>query len=70
VGVDIDLNWRVHANYTETSDDFRVVRDLLGAQEKLVVVLFPTIVEALETFRREANGCCGGKVQTSGIEEI
>lgn len=31
VGIDIDLYWCVHADYSQATDDFRVVGDLLGA---------------------------------------
>lgn len=41
----------VHADDTEAADDLGIVGDLLGAQEQLVVVLLPAIVEALEAFR-------------------
>jgi hypothetical protein len=34
------------------------------------VVLFPAVVEALETFGREANGRCSGEFEAAGVEEI
>jgi len=70
VGVDVDLNRCVHTNDTETANDFRRVRDLLRAEEKLRVVLLPVVVEALETAWGESDGCSSREVQVSRVEEV
>ena len=70
VGVDVDFDGRVHANHAQAADDFRRVRDLLGAEEQLGRVLVPLLVEALETVGGEADRGCGGEVQVSGVKEV
>jgi hypothetical protein len=70
MGVDVDFDRGVHSNDTETSDDLGAVGDLLGAQEELVVVLLPVVVEALESVRGEADGGGGGELQLAGVEEV
>ena len=70
VGVDIDLDGRVHANDTETTDDLGRVADLLGAEEKLVIVVLPVVVEALEPSRREADRCRRGEIKTARVEQV
>ena len=70
VCVDIDFDGSIHADDTEAADDFRRVGDLLGAQEQLGSILVPVFVEAVETVGREADGCCGGEVEVSRVEEV
>lgn len=70
VGVDVDLDGGVHADDAETSDDLRGVGDLLRAEEELVVVMVPVVVEALEAIWREADGGCGCEIELAGIEEV
>ncbi len=43
---------------------------MLRAKKKFIVVLFPAVEKPLETIWREANGCCGCKVETAGIKQI
>jgi hypothetical protein len=68
VGINIDFDWGVHANDTQSTDYFGRVGHLLGTEEELVIVLLPTGIEALETIRREADACCSGKVKTARVE--
>ncbi len=70
VGVNIDLNWGVHADNTKTLDDLWGVRDLLGAEEELVVVVIPVVVKALESVWGETDGGGGSEVELSGVEKV
>lgn len=70
VGVDVNLDWGVHADNTETLDDLWGVRDLLGAEKELVVVVVPVVVEALESVWGETDGGGGSEVELSGVEKI
>jgi hypothetical protein len=70
VRVNVDFDWRVHANDAEAANDFGAVADLLGAQEQFGRVLVPVLVEALEAVRREADGCCRGEVEVARVEEV
>jgi hypothetical protein len=55
VRVDVDFDRRVHADDAQPPDNFRRVRDLLRAEEKLGRVLVPFLVEAGEAVRGEAD---------------
>jgi len=62
MGVDVYFDRGVHADHTESANDFRIVRYLLGAQKKFVVVLFPAIIKAFKSFGRETDGSCSCEV--------
>lgn len=70
VGVDVDLDGGVHADNTETADDLGSVGDGLGAEEELVIVVVPVLVEALEALGGEADRGGGSEVELAGIEEV
>ena len=70
VGVDVNLDGGVHANDTETADDLGGVGDGLGAEEELVIVVVPVLVEALEAVGGEADRGGGSKVKLAGVEEV
>lgn len=70
VGVDVDLDGRVHADDAETADNLGGVGDLLATEEELVVVRLPVVVEALEAVGGEADGGGRRKVETARVEEI
>jgi len=70
VGVYVDLDGGVHADDAETLDDLGRVGDLLRAEEELVEVMLPVVVEALEAIWREADGGCGGEIKLAGVEEV
>lgn len=70
MGVDVNLDWGVHADNTEALDDLWRVRDLLGAEKKLVVVVVPVVVETLETVWGETDGGGGSEVELSRVEKI
>jgi len=70
VGVDVDLDWRVHPDHAQASDDLRRVGDLLRAQEQLAGVVLPAVVEAFEAVRRESDGSGGREIEMSTVEEI
>lgn len=70
VSVDVDLDGGVHADDTETADDLGSVGDGLRAEEELVIVVIPVLVEALEAGGREADRGGGGKVKLAGVEEV
>ena len=53
--VHIDFDGSVHSDDAETADDLGVVGDGLGAEQELVVVVVPVLVEALEAVGREAD---------------
>lgn len=55
VRVDVDFNGGVHADDSQSADDLRVVGDGLRAQDELVVVAVPVLVEALEAIRGKAD---------------
>jgi hypothetical protein len=55
VSVDVYFDGRVHANDTETTDDFRAVGHLLRPEEELRCVVFPAFVETIETVRGESD---------------
>ena len=48
MSVDVDFNWGVHADNSQSPNNLRRVGDLLGSEEELVVILFPAIVETFE----------------------
>ena len=70
VGVDVNLDWGVHADDTETLNNLWGVRDLLSAEKELVVVVVPVVVKALESVWRETDGGGGSEVKLSGVEKI
>lgn len=70
VGVDVDLDGGVHADNTETADDLGSVGDGLRAEEELVIVVVPVLVEALEAGGREADRGGGSEVKLAGVEEV
>lgn len=70
VGVDVDLNGGVHADAAQTLDDLGGVGDLLRAEEQLVGVAVPVVVEALEAVGRELDGGGGGEVEVAGVEQV
>lgn len=70
VGVDVDLNRRVHSNDSQASDDFGAVGHLLAAKEKLGCIVIPVLVEAAEAFRGKANRRCGCEVEVARVEEV
>ena len=70
MGVDVDLDGGVHTDDAETADDLGGVGDLLAAEEELVVVVLPVVVEALEAVGGEADGSGRGEVETSRVEQV
>lgn len=56
--VDVDFNGRVHADDAKSPDNFWGIRNLLGSEEELVMVLLPAIIEALETAWGETDRSC------------
>lgn len=70
VGVDVNLDWGVHSDDTETSDDLGRVGDDLGTEEEFVVVAVPVVVESLESLWREADGSGGGEAETARVKEV
>lgn len=70
MGVDVNLDGGVHADDSQTANDLGRVGHLLAAQQQLVVVSFPVVVEALEAVGREADRCGRGEVETARVEEI
>lgn len=70
VGVHVDFDGGVHADAAQTADDLGGVGDLLGAEEELVGVAVPVVVEALEAVGGEADGGGGGEVEVAAVEEV
>lgn len=70
VGVDVDFHGGVHADAAQAADDFGGVGDLLRAEEQLIGVAVPVVVEALEAVGREADGGSGGEVEVAAVEQI
>lgn len=68
--VHVNLDGGVHTDDTKTSDDLGVVGNGLGAENKLVVVPVPVVIEPLETIGRETDGGCSGKVKVTRIEKV
>jgi hypothetical protein len=65
-----DTDRSIHADDTQSTNDLRTVGDLLRAQQELAVIVLPTVVEALEAARAEANAGRGCEVQITRVEEV
>jgi hypothetical protein len=70
VRVHVNLDGGVHTDDTKTSDDLGVVGNGLRAENELVVVFVPVVVEPLETIGGETDGGCSGKVKVARVEEV
>ena len=70
MSVYIYFNWSIHANHTQSPDNFRGIGDLLRSKEELIIVVVPAIIESFESVRGEADRCCGCKVQSPRIKEV
>lgn len=70
MGVDVYFYGCVHADNTQSSDNFRGIGDLLGTKEKFVMVLLPAVIEAFESVGGETHRCRGCEIETTGIEEV
>lgn len=68
--VDVNFNRRVHRDNAQATDDLRVVADLLTAQQQLVVVVVPALVEALETLWRQTDRGRGSEVEIARVEKV
>jgi len=70
VGVDVDLDGRVHADDAQTADDLWRVAHLLRAQDQLGCVRLPAFVEALEAVGAETDRRRRREVQVAAVEEV
>jgi len=70
VGVNVDLDGRVHADDTQTTNDLRRVADGLRAEQKLVVVRIPVVVKPVEALGAEADRGRSREVELARVEEV
>lgn len=70
VSVNVNLDGGVHADDTKATDDLGGVGHLLRAEEELVLVGLPVLVEALEAVGGEADRGSGGEVEAARVEKI
>ena len=70
IAVDVDFDGRVHRNDAEAADDLRAVRDLLRAQDHVLLVLLDVLEEARHALRRRREGRARGEVELARIDEV
>lgn len=70
MGVNVNLDGGVHANDAQAADDLGRVADLLRAEQELVVVRLPVVVEALEALGREADRRGRGELEAARVKEV
>ena len=70
VRVNVNLDGSVHTDDTKTTNDLGAVGDLLGAEQKLVRILVPALVEAVESIWRETDRSGGSEVEVARVKEI
>lgn len=66
---DVNFQGSVHGNDTQPPNDFRRVCNLLTPQQEPVLIMFPVLVEVVESVGAETDRCSGGKLQLSRVEE-
>ena len=70
VGVHVDFDGSVHADAAESANNLGGVGDLLRAEEQLIGVAVPVVVEALEAVWGESNGGGGREVEIATIKQV
>lgn len=70
MGIDVNFDWGVHANNSQSANNLGRVRYLLRAQEKLRMIVFPAVVEALEPFRGKSDGGRSSEVKPTTVKEV
>ena len=70
MGIDVNFDRGIHPNYSQSANDLGRVRDLLRAQEKLRMIVFPAVVEALEPFWGKSDGGRSCEVKSTTVEEV
>jgi len=68
--VNIKFHGSIHGNYTQTANELRRIRHQLRAEEDLVGVFVPVLVESFESGGGKADGGGGGEGELFLVEEI
>ena len=68
--VNVNLDRSVHADDTKSLDNLRRVGNGLWAEKELRCVAVVVVVEALEAFGAEANGCSSGEIEVAAVEKV
>lgn len=69
IAVQIHLDGRVERDHTQTPDDFRMVRDLVGANDDSAAEVLYMIIKPLPTVLAQCHRTGGDKIEHSRLQQ-